>query len=158
VSPTSTTWTRAIGVPWELPERDMPLVLRAMMQIGPAKLRADIAPDANLCVALKLPGAPPYVNHIHDGIAEFHGLRPDGHPDAVMRLPASTLAQMLQQRMGPVAAARHGLRVVGGRRPWKVAILQSTSKRSDDEDDRGGRLGPPVDGKNPSAFSGIETA
>jgi uncharacterized protein (TIGR03083 family) len=116
---------RAVGVPWELPERDMLLVLRGMMQIAPALVRADLARDASLCAAFKLPGARPYVVHVHDGIAETHELRPHDRPDAVLRVPATTLAQMLYLRMGPIAATRRGLLVVGGRRPWKAAKFMS---------------------------------
>jgi hypothetical protein len=35
------------------------------------------------------------------------------------------LTQLLYQRIGPFTAARHGLRVVGGRRPWLAFKLQS---------------------------------
>jgi hypothetical protein len=35
------------------------------------------------------------------------------------------MLQMLYQRIGPIAAVRHGLRIVGGRRPWKALKLQS---------------------------------
>jgi hypothetical protein len=52
-------------------------------------------------------------------------LRPNDRPDAVLRLPASTLTQLLYQRVGPVTAALKGLRVVGGRRPWLALKLQS---------------------------------
>jgi uncharacterized protein (TIGR03083 family) len=116
---------RAMNVRWELPERDMLLVLRGMMQVGPAFVRADVAEDADLCVAFKLPGARPYVVYVHDGIAEFRERRPNDRPDAVLRLPASTLAQMLYQRIGPIAAVRHGLLIVGGRRPWRAGKLMS---------------------------------
>jgi hypothetical protein len=116
---------RAMRVHWELPERDMLLVLRGMMQVGPAFVRADVAKDADLCVAFKLPEGRPYVVHVHDGIAEFRERRPHDRPDAVLRLPASTLAQMLYQRIGPIAAVRHGLLIVGGRRPWRAAKLMS---------------------------------
>ena len=78
---------RAMKVRWELPERDMLLVLRGMMQVGSAFLRADVAVDADLCVAFRLPGARPYVVHVHDRIAEFRELRPHDRPDAVLRCP-----------------------------------------------------------------------
>jgi hypothetical protein len=45
------------------------------------------------------------------------GLRPisSDRPDAVLRAPASTLTQLLYQRIGPFTAARRGMLVVGGR-------------------------------------------
>jgi mycothiol maleylpyruvate isomerase-like protein len=116
---------RAVKVPWELPERDMLLVLRGMMQITPAALRAGVPHDTDICVAITLPEARPYLIHVHHGIAETRELRPGDRPDAVLRLPASTLQQMLYGRMGPIAAVRNGLRIVGGRRPWKALKLQS---------------------------------
>jgi uncharacterized protein (TIGR03083 family) len=111
--------------PWELPERDMLLVVRGLMEVGPAYLRADVSRDTNICVAFKLPGARPYLIHIHDGVAEFRDRRPGDRPDAVMRGPASTTAQMFYGRIGPFAASRRGLLVVGGRRPWRALKLMS---------------------------------
>ncbi len=116
---------RAVKAPWALAERDMLLIARGVMQIGPAYLRTTITPDTDVCAAVLIPGARPYVIYIHDGVAEMRGRRPDDRPDAVLRLPASTLTQMLYQRIGPVTAALKGLRVVGGRRPWLALKLQS---------------------------------
>jgi hypothetical protein len=42
-----------------------------------------------------------------------------------MKGPASTLNRLFLQRIGPVTATRQGLRIVGGRRPWKAMKLQS---------------------------------
>ncbi|MGH3676081.1 MAG: DinB family protein [Mycobacterium sp.] len=122
---------RAIKAPWEFPERDMLLIARGLMQIGSGSgyLRADVSPDANVSVAANLPEARPYVIHIHDGTAEMRARRPDDRPDAVLRMPASTLAKLLYQRIGPLGAARHGLRIVGGRRPWGALGLQSYFER-----------------------------
>ena len=63
--------------------------------------------------------------HVHDGIAELRDRRPADRPDAVLKLPASTMVRMLLKRIGPFTAVRHGLRIVGGRRPWKALKLQS---------------------------------
>jgi hypothetical protein len=63
--------------------------------------------------------------HVHDGIAEMRARRPNDRPDAVLKAPASTMARLLLQRIGPFTAARQGLRIVGGRRPWKAMRLQS---------------------------------
>jgi hypothetical protein len=40
-------------------------------------------------------------------------------------LPASTLTQLLYQRIGPFTAAGRGLRIVGGRHPWLALKLMS---------------------------------
>jgi hypothetical protein len=65
------------------------------------------------------------VIHVHDGTSEMRPRQPTDRPDAVLRAPASTMMRMLMGRIGPVTATRRGLRVVGGRRPWKVMKLQS---------------------------------
>jgi hypothetical protein len=51
-------------------------------------------------------------------------------PDAVLKLPASTMVRLLLQRIGPFTAALQGLRIVGGRRPWKAMKLQSCFERA----------------------------
>ncbi|MDD4867502.1 MAG: maleylpyruvate isomerase N-terminal domain-containing protein [Mycobacterium sp.] len=122
---------RAIGTPWGIEERDMLLVARGLMQYGegPGYLRAGLPAGIAVCLALKVPHARPYVIHIHDGAAEMRERRRDDRPDAVLRTPASTLCDVIYQRIGPVTAVRRGLRIVGGRRPWKALKLQSYLER-----------------------------
>jgi hypothetical protein len=116
---------RSVGVPWEISERDMLLWLREAAEVAPAYARADIDPTTEICVALQIPDARPYVFHVHDGVVEMRVRRADDRPDAVMKAPASTMAAMILNRIGPVTAVRRGLRIVGGRRPWKAMKLQS---------------------------------
>jgi hypothetical protein len=121
---------RAVKAPWPLPERDMLLVLRSGTEMVPLYRRPEVSADTDVCVALQIPEARPYVIHIHDGTAEMRERRPDDRPDAVLRLPASTLTQLLYQRIGPLTAVRRGLRIVGGRRPWVALKLQSYFERA----------------------------
>lgn len=122
---------RAIGARWEVEERDMLLIARGLMQLGegPGYLRAGLPAGTDVCVALKVPHARPYVIHIHDGAAEMRERRPDDRPDAVLQASASTLCDMIYQRIGPITAVRQGLMIVGGRRPWKALKLQSYLER-----------------------------
>lgn len=116
---------RTARIPWEIRERDMLLVVRGLMEVGHAYLRADVSPETDVCVAFTLRNARPYLIHIHDGIAEYRERRPSDRPDAVMRGPASAMAQVFYGRIGPFTAARRGLFVVGGRRPWLALKLMS---------------------------------
>jgi hypothetical protein len=116
---------RAVGMPWEIRERDMLLILREAAELAPTYVHTGLSRATDICAALQISGARPYVVHVHDGIAEMRARRPNDRPDAVLKAPASTMARLLLQRIGPFTAARQGLRIVGGRRPWKAMRLQS---------------------------------
>jgi hypothetical protein len=116
---------RAVKAPWEVPEHDMLLIARGLMQIAPGYVRTTIPLGTDICVAIKTPGARPYLIHIHDGIGELRVRRHNDRPDAVLGMPASTLTLLLYQRIGQFTAARHGLRVIGARRPWLAFKLIS---------------------------------
>jgi hypothetical protein len=70
------------------------------------------------------------VIHVHDRIAEWRERRPADRPDAILGSSATTMVQLLLQRIGPFTAARRGLRIVGSRRPWKAMKLQSCFERA----------------------------
>jgi uncharacterized damage-inducible protein DinB len=120
---------QAVKAPWDISERDMLLVLRGAREFAAGYLRPGVAANVDACVAFRLPEARPYLIHIHDGTAEMRERRPDDRPDAVLRLPASTLVQLLYQRIGQLAALRRGLRLVGGRRPWVALKLMTYFER-----------------------------
>ena len=116
---------RAVKAPFTVDERDLLLVARGMMEYAHGFLRADVSPDTDLCVALTIPDARPWIIHIHDGIAEVRARTPADRPDAVMRTPASAITELLYKRIGQFAAVRRGLFIVGGRRPWRALKLAS---------------------------------
>jgi hypothetical protein len=116
---------RAVGAPWEIREGDMLLMLREVVEVAPAYVSSGISRATDICVALQIPDARPYVMHVHDGIAEMRARRPADRPDASLKAPASTMVKLLLHRIGPFTATRRGLRIVGGQRPWKAMKLQS---------------------------------
>jgi uncharacterized protein (TIGR03083 family) len=121
---------RAVGAPWNISERDMSLLLREVVEVAPAYLKAGISPATDICVALQVPDARRYVMHVHDGTLEIRMGRSGDRPDAVLKAPASTMVRLFLHRIGPFTAARQGLRIVGGRRPWKAMQLQSCIERA----------------------------
>jgi hypothetical protein len=120
---------RAVGAPFEIRERDMLLMLREGIELTPSYVNPGLPPAIDICVALEIPEARPHVIHVHDGIAEARARRPDDRPDAVLKGSPSTLLRLFLHRIGPFTAMRQGLRVVGGRRPWKAMQLQSCIER-----------------------------
>ena len=116
---------KAVKAPWDIAERDMVLIARGLMEIAPVYLKPEVSTDTDVCVAFEVPGATPYILHIAGGQVDMHARRPTDRPDAVLRLPASTLTQLLYQRIGQFGAVRHGLRIAGGRRPWVALKLVS---------------------------------
>jgi uncharacterized protein (TIGR03083 family) len=113
----------ALQVPWVLPERDMLLVARGVMQLAPTFVRTEVRPETDICLAFTLPGASPYIVHLRGTTLEIRERRDGDRPDAILRSPASALVELLYQRIGPFTAARRGLRIVGGRRPWRALQL-----------------------------------
>ena len=101
----------------------------AVLQLAEAWLRRDIVAATDICVALEIRGARPYLIRIHGGRAEIRERRAEDRPDAVLKGPASLFMQLLYQRTGPLGATLRGLRIVGGRRPWLALRLQSCFER-----------------------------
>ena len=120
---------RAANATWALAERDMLLILRGAREMAPIYLRPGLSPATDVCVAYQIPDAREYLIHVHDGAEEMRERRPRDRVDAVLRVPASTLTQLLYQRIGPLTAVRRGLRIVGGRRPWLALKLMSYFER-----------------------------
>ncbi|MDH6246652.1 maleylpyruvate isomerase N-terminal domain-containing protein [Mycobacterium sp. OTB74] len=120
---------KTAGTNWELTERDMALVLRGAREMAPLYLRADIPANVEVCVAVEIPDARPYLLRIDHGAAEMRERRPTDRPDAIVRVPASTMTQLLYQRIGQLSAIGRGLRMAGGRRPWRALKLMTYFQR-----------------------------
>lgn len=119
----------ASGQPWPLPERDLLLVLTGLQQIVPAYLDPARAAGRDVMVELRVPTARPWVVHVHDDAVESRERCPTDRPHGVIRARASVLTLMLYQRIGLVGAARRGLVVAGGTRPWRVLALPTLFQR-----------------------------
>lgn len=114
---------QAVGAPWSLPERDMLLVLNGLQQIVPGYLDPVRAAGRDVMVELRVPSARRWIIHVHDGVAETRPRAPGDRPHAVLRAPAAVLALCLYQRIGQLDAARRGMVIVGGTRPWRALSL-----------------------------------
>ncbi|GAB4002426.1 maleylpyruvate isomerase N-terminal domain-containing protein [Nocardioides ultimimeridianus] len=116
---------RAVKAPWTLPERDALLVLAGVQQIIPGYVDQERAAGKDVLIEMRLPGARPWVTHVVDRTAISRPRAEGDRPHAVIKAPASTLLLSLYGRYGNLAAARHGLQVVGGRRPWRALTFPS---------------------------------
>jgi hypothetical protein len=110
----------AAKVPWKPSDRAWTLLLLLMQEVGPAYLRRDLPPGTDLMVEMRVRGANPSLWHVHDGGLDIRQRTSSDRPDAVLRGPADVVAAVLYQRMPPLTAARKGLLVTGGRRPWRA--------------------------------------
>jgi len=118
---------RAAGRPWPLDERDALLILNGVVQILPAYAVRDT--DRSLRVRLSVPGARPWLLSFDRGQLTSAPANSDDTADVVVRVPASTLALTVYSRLSTPAALRGGLRVVGGRRPWRIVRLPRLVER-----------------------------
>ncbi|GAB3863777.1 hypothetical protein GCM10028801_31980 [Nocardioides maradonensis] len=111
---------KAVGAPWTIPERDALLILAGIQQIIPGYVHQQRSAGKDVMVEIRLSGARPWITHVVDRCAVSRPRAADDRPHAVITAPASTLLLSLYGRYGNLAAARRGLRVVGGRRPWRA--------------------------------------
>jgi hypothetical protein len=118
-----------LSSPSKKPNRNARRHPSSMLQIADAWLRRDTGAAADMCAALEIHGARPYLIRILGGRAEIRERRAEDRPDAVLKGPASLFMQLLYQRTGPLVATLRGLRIVGGRRPWLALRLQSCFER-----------------------------
>jgi hypothetical protein len=111
----------AAARPWRIEERDAVLILNGVMQIIPAY--AVRSARTSLRLRLAVPGAEPWVLDFADGALESRAATPGEPCDVVLRCPAETLVLTLYARLSPPRALLHGMRLRGGRRPWRIARL-----------------------------------
>ncbi len=113
---------RAAGYPWPIASRDALLVLNGVMQLLPAY--AEPSARGSLIVMWRVPGAADWIMHFDNGKAVSRAAAPGERAHVIMAAPPETLMLFLYQRLGQGAALRRGLRVAGGRRPWRIVQMQ----------------------------------
>lgn len=109
---------RAAHRPWPLDPRDMTLVLNGALQVAPGWLDPKRAAGADLTIAVRITGSKPQLFRIVDGACEVRDQRSGDRVDSVIHAPPVPLALLMYHRITLMAAARRGVLVVGGRKPW----------------------------------------
>ena len=121
---TARTSRERSGAPWQLPERDMLLVLRGAREMVPLYVRPEVPADTDVCVAFEIPEARPTWFTSTTAPPRCVNV---GQVTALMRFARARIdtdaAALPTDR--PVTALRRGLRLVGGRRPWVALKLVS---------------------------------
>jgi uncharacterized protein (TIGR03083 family) len=112
----------AAGRPWPITPRDGLLINNLGVQVMPAYRRP--AAKGALDLLWRIPGAADWVIAFDNGRVVSRPADAGERVDVIMTAPPETLLLFMYQRIGPVAALRRGLRVSGGRRPWRIAKLQ----------------------------------
>jgi uncharacterized protein (TIGR03083 family) len=112
----------AAGRRWEIAPRDALLIINGVVQLLPAY--AEPSARGRLDLMWRLPGASDWILAFDDGKATSRRALAGERADVIMSAPPETLLLFMYQRVGQLAAVRRGLKVVGGRRPWRVVKLQ----------------------------------
>ena len=118
---------RAAGRKWHIDELDARLILNGVLQMFASYVRRDGV--GTLAIRLSVPDARPWLLSIDRGTGVSRPWQPGDHVDAVLRAPAATMLLNMYGRLGIGAATLRGMRVVGGRRPWRATALMSLMER-----------------------------
>jgi uncharacterized protein (TIGR03083 family) len=113
---------RAAARPWRIDSRDALLIINGILQLLPAY--AEPSARGRLDLMWRLPGAADWILAFDNGTATSRPADVGEKVDVILTAPPETLLLFMYQRLGPVAALRGGLRVAGGRKPWRIAKLQ----------------------------------
>ncbi len=104
--------------PWKIDPRDALLIINGVLQIIPGY--AEPTATAPLKVRLRAEGAVDWMLAFDQGKLDSRPAVAQEAADVVLKAPPETLLLVLYSRIGATASLRMGLRVVGGRRPWRV--------------------------------------
>lgn len=110
---------RSMDDPWPIEARDARLILMMLLQVAPGW--AEPSAKGSLKVRLRVPGATEWMLAFNGGALVSRPADPGEPADVILKAPADTLMLLFYQRVSPGAAMRRGLRVAGGRRPWRIA-------------------------------------
>lgn len=110
--------------PWAIDDVDALAMVNAWVQLLPAVVDRSVAAHRGLRAHLVVPGATRWcIVAARD--PESRPARDDDPVDAVVQVPASTLVLLGTARLNVARALSRGLRIIGGRRPWRAARLAS---------------------------------
>jgi hypothetical protein len=109
--------------PWPIDDRDAQLALNGALQVADGVLDPTAIAGLDLCVLWRIGDARAML-HLEQGRGGFidPAAGPD-RPDVVVGGSPSTMLLSLYGRIGAIAAARGGVFLRGGRRPWRVRKL-----------------------------------
>ncbi|KAA1421671.1 hypothetical protein F0U44_05195 [Nocardioides humilatus] len=116
---------RAAKRPWEIDDRDAHLVFNGVLQVADGVLDPAALAGLDLSVLWRIGDQAAMLN-IVDGQGGFVDPA-DGpaRPDVIIGGPPAPMLLSLYGRIGPFAGARRGVFLRGGRRPWRVAKVES---------------------------------
>ena len=115
---------RARDKQWKIGSRNAAMVLALGFQVAPAYVRPDAPGDLKL--EIRTPETNPWVLDLADGrLTSRKAGRREG-ADVIVYGRTEALLLNLYGRFGLGRAALHGITVIGGRRPWRIARLPRT--------------------------------
>ncbi|MFL6159427.1 MAG: hypothetical protein ACJ72D_25360 [Marmoricola sp.] len=111
----------ARGKQWRIGSRNAAIVLATAMQVAPGYVSPD-APE-HLKVEIRTPESNAWLLDLSDGVLTSRKAGSREGADVVVYGRTEALLLQLYGRFGMARAALHGITVVGGRRPWRLAQL-----------------------------------
>jgi hypothetical protein len=114
----------ARGKQWKIGSRNAALILSTGLQVVPAYVSPDAPGDLTLLI--RTPESNPWVLELVDGRLTSRKAGRGERPDVSLYARTEPLVLNLYGRFGLARTTLHGVALVGGRRPWRLARLPRT--------------------------------